>query len=277
MAQACDTPPAAIARKRRPISARARRASACRGPALKAFFNIAARWKVRDEDARALLGGVTNGPFYEMKRNPDRVVDTDRLTRISYLIGIFKALQHPPPRKPRRRVGAPAEQQSDFRRRGAAGLHDPRRAARHADRAAPARRAPRRMMALPPVTLVRQFDTHRLILSRHLPQGDSVLVAIADNDAHLQAIFELDAATNDRLLAGQQLLPGNRSRGARVRACRMPASSTPRSVIRIRSAAASTGRIAARGTPPSISKRRRRRSASTNRFSSPRLAASRTR
>jgi hypothetical protein len=62
------------------------------GPGLKTFFNIAARWKVRDEDARALLGGVTNGPFYEMKRNPDRVLDADRLTRISYLIGIFKAL-----------------------------------------------------------------------------------------------------------------------------------------------------------------------------------------
>jgi hypothetical protein len=62
-------------------------------PALKAFFNIMARWKVRDEDARALLGGVTNGPFYELKRNPDRVLDTDRLTRVSYLIGIFKALR----------------------------------------------------------------------------------------------------------------------------------------------------------------------------------------
>jgi antitoxin Xre/MbcA/ParS-like protein len=61
-------------------------------PALKAFFNIMTRWAIRDEDARALLGGVSNGPFYEMKRNPDRVLDTDRLTRISYLIGIFKAL-----------------------------------------------------------------------------------------------------------------------------------------------------------------------------------------
>jgi hypothetical protein len=63
------------------------------GPALRAFFSIMARWRVRDEDVRALLGGVTNGPFYEMKRNPDRVLDTDRLTRISYLIGIFKALR----------------------------------------------------------------------------------------------------------------------------------------------------------------------------------------
>ena len=63
-------------------------------------------------------------------------------------------------------------------------------------------------MTLPPVELVRQFDTHRLVLSRHLPQGDSVLVAISDDDAHLQAIFELDNATNDRLLAGKQLLAG---------------------------------------------------------------------
>lgn len=61
-------------------------------PALKAFFNIQARWKVRDEDARALLGGVSNGPFYEMKRQPERVLDVDRLTRVSYLVGIFKAL-----------------------------------------------------------------------------------------------------------------------------------------------------------------------------------------
>ena len=61
-------------------------------PALKAFFNIMAKWKVRDADARALLGGVSNGPFYEMKRNTDRVLDADRLMRVSYLVGIFKAL-----------------------------------------------------------------------------------------------------------------------------------------------------------------------------------------
>ena len=63
------------------------------GPGLKAFFNIMTQWKVRDEDARALLGGVSNGPFYEMKRNPDRLLDSDRLTRISYLVGIYKGLR----------------------------------------------------------------------------------------------------------------------------------------------------------------------------------------
>jgi Antitoxin Xre/MbcA/ParS C-terminal toxin-binding domain len=60
--------------------------------AIKAFFNIMEKWQVRDEDARALLGGPSNGQFYEMKKNAARTLDTDRLTRISYLIGIFKAL-----------------------------------------------------------------------------------------------------------------------------------------------------------------------------------------
>lgn len=60
--------------------------------AIKAFFNAVTRWGTRDEDARALLGGVSNGQFYEMKKNPRRTLDADTLTRISYLIGIFKAL-----------------------------------------------------------------------------------------------------------------------------------------------------------------------------------------
>ena len=60
--------------------------------AIRTFFNIMERWHVRDEDARALLGGMSNGPFYELKKNPERILDGDRLTRISYLIGIFKAL-----------------------------------------------------------------------------------------------------------------------------------------------------------------------------------------
>src|SRR5260370_41010281 len=60
--------------------------------AIRTFFNIMTRWNLRDEDARMLLGGMSNGPFYELKKKPDRVLDTDRLTRISYLIGIFKSL-----------------------------------------------------------------------------------------------------------------------------------------------------------------------------------------
>jgi hypothetical protein len=60
--------------------------------AIRAFLNIMETWGVRDEDARALLGGVSNGRFYEMKKDPERTLDADALTRVSYLVGIFKAL-----------------------------------------------------------------------------------------------------------------------------------------------------------------------------------------
>ena len=61
--------------------------------ALSAFFNIMRRWGIRDSDARQLLGGISNGPYYQLKKNPsDKVVEADVLVRISYLVGIFKAL-----------------------------------------------------------------------------------------------------------------------------------------------------------------------------------------
>lgn len=60
--------------------------------ALKAFFSIMAHWGVRDPEARALLGGISNGPYYTWKKNPRRTLSADTLTRISYLVGIFKAL-----------------------------------------------------------------------------------------------------------------------------------------------------------------------------------------
>jgi RES domain-containing protein len=61
---------------------------------------------------------------------------------------------------------------------------------------------------LPPISLVRRNDTHRLIPSKYTEDGTSVLARIADNDAHLADIFDLDNATNDRLLAENELLPG---------------------------------------------------------------------
>jgi len=47
---------------------------------------------------RALLGGVSNGPFYEMKRNPDRTLDADRLTplaALSLLASLQSRLKNP--------------------------------------------------------------------------------------------------------------------------------------------------------------------------------------
>src|ERR1700722_8754998 len=61
--------------------------------ALRGFFRLVERWSLRDADAKQLLGGVTNGPYYEMKkRREERVLDVDTLLRISYLLGIFEAL-----------------------------------------------------------------------------------------------------------------------------------------------------------------------------------------
>jgi hypothetical protein len=60
--------------------------------ALRSFFRIAGRWKLRDEDARELLGGLSSSAYYEWKKNPERVLEVDRITRISYLVGVYKAL-----------------------------------------------------------------------------------------------------------------------------------------------------------------------------------------
>lgn len=59
--------------------------------AIRAFFALTSHWKLRDEDARGLLGGISNGSFYQLKRTC-KTLDQDKLTRISLLVGIFKAL-----------------------------------------------------------------------------------------------------------------------------------------------------------------------------------------
>ena len=60
--------------------------------ATKGFFNIVHQWQIKDDDARELLGGLPSSSFYELKKNYNKTLDVDRLTRISYLIGIYKAL-----------------------------------------------------------------------------------------------------------------------------------------------------------------------------------------
>jgi hypothetical protein len=60
--------------------------------AIPAFFKLAQAWQLRDEGSRQLLGGVSNGVFYQLKRGRKKTLDQDKLTRISLLLGIFKAL-----------------------------------------------------------------------------------------------------------------------------------------------------------------------------------------
>ena len=61
-------------------------------------------------------------------------------------------------------------------------------------------------MNAPAITRIRQFYTHRLILSKCSEDADSALVRIADDNEHLRGIF--DHATDGRLLAENDLLPG---------------------------------------------------------------------
>lgn len=65
--------------------------------AVRAFFQLMKAWSIKDQDARELLGGISAASFYALKKEAEklalhRALDQDRLTRISYLVGIFKAL-----------------------------------------------------------------------------------------------------------------------------------------------------------------------------------------
>ncbi len=66
------------------------------------------------------------------------------------------------------------------------------------------------MKDLPAIALVRRNDTHRLIPSQHRDEGRTVLAQLTHSDAELAALYDLDNATNDRLLAENDLLPGIR-------------------------------------------------------------------
>lgn len=58
----------------------------------------------------------------------------------------------------------------------------------------------------PKISAIRHDDTHRLIPSRHSDQ--SVLERLTDRAVDLPDLFELEGATNDRLLGEANLLPG---------------------------------------------------------------------
>jgi RES domain len=59
-----------------------------------------------------------------------------------------------------------------------------------------------------PTSFIDQRDTHRLIPAQYADGGVSVLARLTDDDEILNGIFELDNATNDRLIAESRLAPG---------------------------------------------------------------------
>jgi hypothetical protein len=63
------------------------------GPALRAFFRIADLWNLSVEDQMTLLGLTSPSTFHKWKRERAGLLSKDTLERISYLLGIYKALQ----------------------------------------------------------------------------------------------------------------------------------------------------------------------------------------
>ena len=62
------------------------------GPALRAFFHLSERWNLKIAEQRKQLGDPPESTFYKWKREHDGTLSRDTLERISYLLGIFKAL-----------------------------------------------------------------------------------------------------------------------------------------------------------------------------------------
>ncbi len=63
------------------------------GPALRAFFRIAGAWGLKSSEARRLLGDPPESTYYKWKKQRDGAPGRDVIERISYLLGIFKALE----------------------------------------------------------------------------------------------------------------------------------------------------------------------------------------
>jgi hypothetical protein len=61
---------------------------------------------------------------------------------------------------------------------------------------------------LPRTAGVKQDDTHRLIPSRYIDRDETVLTRLTEDREDLHKLFDLEGATNDRLLGEAGLLPG---------------------------------------------------------------------
>jgi Protein of unknown function (DUF2384) len=62
--------------------------------ALRTFFNIMNVWQLSAEQAMTLLGLDSRSTYFKWKKNPESAkLSPDKLERLSYIFGIYKALQ----------------------------------------------------------------------------------------------------------------------------------------------------------------------------------------
>jgi len=82
-------PAPAIAVKNKPLASRDISAAG-----LRAFFNIAQAWGLNTDEQMTLLGSPGRSTFFKWKAAPENAdLKRDTLERLSYLLGIYKALQ----------------------------------------------------------------------------------------------------------------------------------------------------------------------------------------
>lgn len=62
------------------------------GPALRTFFRIADAWGLKEQEQMRLLGLESRSTFQSWKRGVVAALSKDALERISYVMGIYKAL-----------------------------------------------------------------------------------------------------------------------------------------------------------------------------------------
>ena len=63
-------------------------------------------------------------------------------------------------------------------------------------------------MKLPPIVQLRHDDTHRLVPRQYARDEQRPLSRLADDEAELSALTELERSTDNRVLGESGLLPG---------------------------------------------------------------------
>lgn len=63
------------------------------GAALRAFFRIAEVWRLSADEQIRLLGSPSRSTYFRWKKQGTEQLPRDTLERISYVLGIYKALQ----------------------------------------------------------------------------------------------------------------------------------------------------------------------------------------
>ncbi|MDE0063374.1 MAG: MbcA/ParS/Xre antitoxin family protein [Gammaproteobacteria bacterium] len=63
------------------------------GPALRTFFRISELWRLSVAEQMTLLGLSARSTYFKWKKGSEVALPMDTLERISYIAGIYKALQ----------------------------------------------------------------------------------------------------------------------------------------------------------------------------------------